>query len=48
MVDKKSLNLLKEMLESFGPAGFEMETAAIVKRTVKAYADQVMTDKLGS
>jgi len=48
MVDKKSLGLLKEMLESFGPAGFELETAAIVKKAVKAYADEVTTDKLGS
>jgi endoglucanase len=48
MVDKKSLSLLKEMLESFGPAGFEVETAAIVKKAVKVYADEVMTDKLGS
>ena len=36
------------MLESFGPAGFELETAAIVKKSVKSYADEVMTDKLGS
>jgi endoglucanase len=48
MIDKKSLSLLKEMLESFGPAGFELETAAIVKKSVKTYADEVMTDKLGS
>jgi putative aminopeptidase FrvX len=48
MVDKKSLSILKEMLESFGPAGFELETAAIVKKSVKSYADEVMTDKLGS
>lgn len=48
MVDKKSLVLLKEMLESFGPAGFEVETAGIVKKAVKAYADSVATDKLGS
>ena len=48
MIDKKSLSLLKEMLESFGPAGFEVETASIVKKAVKAYADEVMTDKLGS
>jgi endoglucanase len=48
MIDKKSLGLLKEMLESFGPAGFELETAAIVKKSVKAYADEVTTDKLGS
>jgi putative aminopeptidase FrvX len=34
MIDKKALNLLKEMLESFGPAGFERETAAIVKKAL--------------
>jgi putative aminopeptidase FrvX len=48
MIDKKALNLLKEMLESFGPAGFERETATIVKKAVKAYADETTTDKLGS
>jgi endoglucanase len=48
MLEKRSLGLLKEMLESFGPAGFEVETAAIVKKAVKAYADEVTTDKLGS
>jgi len=40
--------LLKEMLESFGPAGFERETAAIIKKAVETYADEVTTDKLGS
>jgi putative aminopeptidase FrvX len=48
MIEKKTLNLLKEMLESFGPAGFERETATIIKKAVKAYADEVTTDKLGS
>jgi endoglucanase len=48
MIDKKTLNLLKEMLESFGPAGFERETATIIKKAVKVYADEVTTDKLGS
>jgi putative aminopeptidase FrvX len=48
VIDKSSLGLLKEMLESFGPAGFELETAAIVKKAVKQYADEVTTDKLGS
>jgi endoglucanase len=47
-IDKKTLNLLKEMLESFGPAGFERETATIIKKAVKVYADEVTTDKLGS
>lgn len=48
MIDKKRLDLLKEMLESFGPAGFERETAIIIKKAVKAYADEVSTDRLGS
>jgi putative aminopeptidase FrvX len=48
MIDKKSLGVLKEMVESFGPAGFERETAAIVKKAVKPYSDEVITDKLGS
>jgi endoglucanase len=48
MIEKKTLNLLKEMLESFGPAGFERETATIIKKAVKAYADEVTADKLGS
>ncbi len=48
MMDKKTAALLKEILESFGPAGFERETATIIKKTVKAYADDVTTDKLGS
>ncbi len=47
-MDKKSLALLIEMLESFGPAGFEVETATIVKKAVKSYADEVKTDKLGN
>ena len=46
--DKKTMALLKEMLESFGPAGFERETAAIIKKAVETYADEVTTDKLGS
>jgi len=48
MVDKKTIALLKEMLESFGPAGFERETSVIVKKEVSHYADEVTTDKLGS
>jgi len=48
MIDKKTRNLLGEILESFGPAGFERETATIIKKIVKKYADEVTTDKLGS
>ena len=48
MKDKKVFAFLKEMLESFGPAGFERETASIIKKAVKSYADEVTTDRLGS
>ena len=48
LVDEKAIKLLKELSESFGPAGFERETARIVKRNVEPYADEISQDKLGS
>ncbi|MEM2886225.1 MAG: M42 family metallopeptidase [Thermoproteota archaeon] len=42
------LQTLKALSESFGPAGFELETARIVKEIVQGYSDEVTTDKLGS
>ena len=37
---RRALSILKQMLDSFGPAGFELETAAIVKNAVKPYANE--------
>lgn len=48
MISKESKKLLGEILESFGPTGFERETALLIKKAVKKYADEVTTDKLGS
>lgn len=48
MVDEKALSVLREMCESFGPAGFERETIAIVKRYMSPYCDECTGDKLGS
>ena len=42
------LELLKELIESFGPSGFEREPAIIVKKYVETFADDVIIDKLGS
>ncbi|MEM2960915.1 MAG: M42 family metallopeptidase [Candidatus Bathyarchaeia archaeon] len=42
------LQTLKALSESFGPAGFELETAKIVKEAVHPYSDEITTDKLGS
>ena len=36
------------MSESFGPSGFEIETASIVKKAGERFADEVLKDKLGS
>ena len=47
-MDEEQLKLLKELSESFGPSGFERETAAIVKREAQRYADELAFDKLGS
>ncbi len=48
MLTDKSIRILKELSESFGPAGYERETAQIVKRHVQLFCDQISTDKLGS
>jgi len=47
-MDQSELKILKELSESFGPSGFELETANIVKKYVKEFADEILTDKLGS
>jgi putative aminopeptidase FrvX len=47
-MEEESLALLRELSESFGPSGFERETAGIVKREAQKYADEISFDKLGS
>jgi putative aminopeptidase FrvX len=42
------MKLMKEMMESFGPSGFEREVNSLFKRHMTPYADEVITDKLGS
>jgi putative aminopeptidase FrvX len=39
---------MKEMMEAFGPSGFEREVNSLFKRHMMSYADEVITDKLGS
>ncbi len=46
--DDKSMKFMKELLESFGPSGFEGEPARIVRDYLKPYSDEVTSDKLGS
>ncbi|RLI25505.1 peptidase M28 [Candidatus Bathyarchaeota archaeon] len=48
MLDDWSLKVLKDLSESFGPAGFEREVAQKVKRYMEEYTDEILTDKLGS
>jgi len=48
MTNVDMLRTLKALSESFGPAGFERETARIVKESVQSFSDEVTTDKLGS
>ncbi|MEM1514653.1 MAG: M42 family metallopeptidase [Candidatus Bathyarchaeia archaeon] len=47
-LDNRSIEFLKRITESFGPSGFERETAKIVKEYMKPYSDEILTDKLGS
>lgn len=48
MFDEKSIAILKSMLESFGPSGFERETTRVIKEYMKSYSDDILIDKLGS
>ena len=48
MFDEKSLDLMKRLMESFGPSGFEREASRVCKDYMKPCVDEVITDKLGS
>ena len=48
MLDDKSLKLMKDMMEAFGPSGFEREVNSLLKRWMEPYMDGVVSDKLGS
>ena len=43
-----NLDLLKKVSEAFGPSGFEREVQRIVKKEGEIYADEVISDRLGS
>jgi endoglucanase len=47
-MDKRALKLMAEMMNAFGPSGFEREINRIVKKEVEPYVDEIFTDKLGS
>ena len=42
------MKLMKDMMEAFGPSGFEREVNSLFKKHMAPYADEVITDKLGS
>ena len=48
MFDDKSIKFMKEMMEAFGPSGFEREVNSLFKKHMTPYVDEVITDKLGS
>lgn len=48
LIDTRAMEFLKELTDSFGPAGFEKEPARILKKYVETFADSVTADKLGS
>ena len=48
MFDKKSLDLMTEIMEASGPTGFEREVNGIAKAYMEPYSDEVVVDKLGT
>jgi endoglucanase len=47
-MEKRAIELMKKMMDAFGPSGFEREINKIVKKEVEPFADEVLTDKLGT
>ena len=39
---------MKKMMNAFGPSGFEREINKLVKKEVESFADEILTDKLGT
>lgn len=48
MVDEEALELMKNLMEAFGPSGFEREVNRVLKEYMQPYSDEVISDKLGS
>ncbi|RLI08532.1 peptidase M28 [Candidatus Bathyarchaeota archaeon] len=48
MLDDKAMDLLKRLMEAFGPSGFEREVSALTKEYMEPYSDEVIADKLGT
>jgi putative aminopeptidase FrvX len=48
MLDSKAMDIMKRMMEAFGPSGFEREVNALCKEYMEPYVDEVVTDKLGT
>ena len=48
LIDEKAMRFFEELINSFGPSGFEREPARIVKKYVSSFSDEVYNDKMGS
>jgi putative aminopeptidase FrvX len=47
-MEKRAVELMKKMMDAFGPSGFEREVNILVKKEVEPYTDEILTDKLGT
>ncbi len=47
-MDNQALDIMKRMMEAFGPSGFEREVNALAKEYMEPYSDEVVVDKLGT
>lgn len=48
MLNKTSLKFFEELLRSASPSGFETEVAAIFRKELKGFCDEVRTDVMGN
>lgn len=48
MLNNESLQFMKELMEEFGPSGFERSVSILCKKFMEPYFDRIIADRIGS
>ncbi|MBS7619178.1 M42 family metallopeptidase [Candidatus Bathyarchaeota archaeon] len=48
MLNSESLQFMKELMEEFGPSGFERSVSTLCKKFMEPYSDRIIADRIGS
>lgn len=48
MLNSESLQFMKDLMEEFGPSGFERSVSALCRKFMEPHSDSIISDKIGS